>query len=201
MPKNASETVVGITPFGVEADAPRNEDLLIQSIPGLRLRGAMSSTKGVMNEDAGVSEIPHGQLLGMGGMPNIPGMQIFVDPEELSYKVIDPLHEDEELCIRITRFMNNRQNGSPTRTADRIRGVKPQEGVLDPHSMKTLCRELSNIVKAGEGKVVAGELPTTAEIKSLPGEFLLNPGSRVQNTQPRFEKDFDAWISRTNHLD
>jgi hypothetical protein len=33
-------------------------------------------------------------------------------------------------------------------------------------------------------------------VADMDGEFLLNPGSRVNNTQPRYEKDWQGWLER-----
>jgi hypothetical protein len=74
-----------------------------------------------------------------------------------------------------------------------------QKGTLDPHRFKTLCRELFWLVEAGEAKRVEGVIPTLAEIAELSGHFLLNPGSRISNTQPVYEKDFPDWVARLSH--
>lgn len=199
MPESTTDQVIDIVlPFAVEADTPRNQDVLIQSIPGCRLRGGLSPTKGVLNEETGVEDVPQSQIIGMGGLPKIPGMQLHVHPGDLEYEIIDPLYDDEELCIRITRFLSRK---SPFRVEGQITGVKPTKGTLDPHRMKTLCRELMHIVHAKEGRIVKGECPRLKDIEKLPGNFLLNPGSRVTNTQPVFEHQWDAWVSKLNGIE
>ena len=61
--------------------------------------------------------------------------------------------------------------------------------------MKSLCREVAQLIKLGHMRVVAGAAPDEEDVDDLPGEYLLNPGSRVQTTQPRYEKDFEKWVS------
>jgi len=184
---------VGIQPFGIEADHPRNADLMIQSIPGCRLRGAVVASKGtIVNHDSetGDSVISPDQAMYLGNYPQIPGMQLHVDPAKCTYSIIDPLYDDEKLCERIKATAKRLCGIHMER---KLRGVAPQKGKLDPHRMKTLCREMFNIVQAGEGKTVKGVLPTMEDIDSLPGKYLLNPGSRIFNSQPTFEEDFPVW--------
>ena len=125
--------------------------------------------------------------------PPVPGMQLHVNPARLSYVISDPLDEDEDMCERIRKYLNT---SSPFRTDARIRGVPTTKGSLDVHRMKTICRELFNLIKLGHVKVVKGLTPRMEDIEALPGNFLLNPGSRVVNTQPMFEKDWDKWVEQ-----
>lgn len=186
--------------FAVEADEKRNGDILLQSIPGQRLRGALDSSKPIIaspTQNVGEFEptIPADQAAGLGALPKVPGMQIFVNPAELTYRIFDPLHNNETLCGRLVSALKAKNMAVP---GGKINGVKPLEGKLDVDRMKTLCRELRQIVEAGDGKVVpgSGELPTYAEIDSLKGNYLLNPGSRTPSMQPQYEKDFDGWRQR-----
>lgn len=189
---NEKNKVFVVPPFGVEADHPRNSDLLIQSVPGLRLRSAIDGAKPITDVKTGDQVIPTDQAQMMSGFPKTPGMQIHVNPDDGSYAIIDPLFDDASLCERVTRYLNQKTG---FRISGTIKGVPPQNGKLDVHRMKTLCRELVNIVNSGEGKIVKGALPDADDIEDLAGDFLLNPGSRVTNTQPTFEKDWDEWVA------
>lgn len=181
--------------FVIEADHPRNGNLLLQAIPGLVLRGALSATKPSTNFKSGAKVVSPDQSSFLGQFPDVPGMHLHVDPAKLSYKVIDPLDGDEELCAKLTAAMRRKNAMSGTR---QVRGVKPQSGKLDAHRIKTLVRECIQLVQAGEARVVKGVLPKMEDVEQLPGNFLLNPGSRIRNTQPQFEKDWDAWYERLN---
>jgi len=44
-------------------------------------------------------------------------------------------------------------------------------------------------------KLKKGIAPSIDDINELPGKYLLNPGCQVQNQQPRFEEDWDQWVS------
>jgi len=186
------EHVIVVTPFTIEADHPRMSDLLIQSIPGCRLRSAMDGAKGAKNAK-GEDVVPIDQVRVLGSFPKTPGMQLHVNPEKLTYEIIDPLNKDEEMCERVRKWL--KQN-SPVNPGDKLKGSKEDvlKGKLDKHRMKTLCREMFNLVEAEEAKKASVSFPNMKEIEELPGNFLLNPGSRVRNTQPIFEKDFDRWV-------
>lgn len=183
--------VSSIPPFGIEADHPRNSDLYIQSIPNCRLRSAIAGNKG-MRDSKGVTRTPLDQARHLASFPPSPGMQLHVNPTDCTYIIIDPLYNNEEMCEQITRWL--REN-TPVRPDQKVRGVKPLEGELDRHRMKTLCREMIYLVQAGEAKKCKGAMPTLQEVDELVGHYLLNPGSRVQNTQPVYEKDWDDWVA------
>lgn len=188
--KPSSREVV-VAPFAIEADEPRNGDLLIQSIPGCRLRSAVSATKPVKDAKTGMEMIPPDQSAYLGQFPPIPGMQLSVNPAALTYSIIDPLAANEELCDQIKAVMD-RKGGF--RTAARIRGIPTHGGKLDVHSMKTLVRETIWLLDSNCAKIAKGPAPTIEQADSLPGNYLLNPGSRVPNTQPKYEKDWDEWV-------
>lgn len=182
-------------PFTIEADHPRNSDLLIQSIPNCRLRSAIASAKGTivnMQDPDNIPVIPKDQSRHLGSLPLIPGMRLSVNPKKKTYTISDPLHEDEKLCKQIERALES--DDRPVRMSS-VRGVPPMEGTLDEHRMKTLIRELFHIVKTGEARVVKGNLPDIQSIDELQGKFLLNPGSRVHNNQPQFEEDLPDYIN------
>lgn len=183
-----------VTPFAVEADHPRNSELLLQSIPNARLRSAFDGMKPAIDRN-GRPHVPVDQALTFASFPRTPGMQIHVNPKTCEYKIIDPLHKNEAACEALTQAVRARV---PIGN-QKFGGAPPQEGKLDVHQMKTLCRELFNIVEAGEAKCVRGDMPTMDDIDKLPGRYLLNPGSRVANTQPKYEDDFPAWVDNLSH--
>jgi hypothetical protein len=191
----AEKTDVIVAPFGIEYDHPRNSDGLIQAIPGLRLRGAISAGKVARDYKTGISVIPIGQASFLGQLPSVPGMQLHVNPAKLAYTVIDPLEENEELCEQI-RSAINRQENTAIHIQGRLKGVPSTSGTIDVNRMKTLVREMLWLVEANEAKVVKGSCPTLDQIQQMPGKFLLNPGSRIFNTQPQFEEDWVAWVER-----
>jgi len=126
-------------------------------------------------------------------LPVIPGMQLTVYPEKCSYRIYDPLTDDEDMCDRIQKVMDDR---GVFRSSSKLRGVPTRTGTLDQHRFKSLCRELLWLLDANHAKMVKGVQPTMEDVGELPGDYLLNPGSQVNNTQPRFEREWDAWYSR-----
>lgn len=185
-----------VAPFGMEADHPRNSDILLQCVPNARLRSAIDGAKGAVDVKTQEVVIPVGQVSFLSGLPKVPGMQIHVNPAELTYVIKDPLEDDEALCDRLTRWL---RTNAAYRSTSQIKGVPVLKGRLDVHRIKTLCRELFNIVQMGEGKWIRGAHPTMDEIETLPGHFLLNPGLRTATTQPVYEKDFEGWVDRLSH--
>jgi len=120
-------------------------------------------------------------------------MHLAINPAKLAYEISDPLYADEDACERL-RLAINRTNAA--RITGKLRGVAPQRGTLDVHRMKTLCREIVWLLDSGDFQIVKGQRPTLDDVDELPGNYLLNPGSVVQNSQPTFEKDFPAWVER-----
>ena len=182
-----------VVPFGIEADHPRNCDLLLQSIPGVRLRSTILASKPAKDRKTGHMMIPQDQSTFLGQFPPIPGMQLHVNPEKLTYAILDPLEDDEELCRAIERAI--RQTGSFS-SDSRVRGLPSTRATLDVHRIKTLVREMIQLVESSEARVIKGALPKIEDANKLQGNYLLNPGSRVSNTQPTFEKDWDKWVER-----
>jgi len=117
-------------------------------------------------------------------------MKLHVNPEKLTYVIEDPLYEDEELM----EILQQRMEASGMPVSGELRGVAPQKGTLDVHRMKTLCRELLNIIEAGEARMVKGIKPDLEDINEMPGNYLLNPGARIPNSQPQFEKDMPEYV-------
>ena len=192
-----SATAALVSPFGIEADHPRMSDLLLQSLPGCRLRSAIDGTKGAVDAKSGEYRIPLDQARSLAAFPKVPGMQLHVNPEECSYVILDPLEKDEVLLDRITKYLREQ---TPLRTDTKIRGVKSVSGKLDVHRMKTLCRELFHIVEAKEAKVVKGPKLDIDLIDELPGHYLLNPGLRTATTLPMYEKDWDLWVENLTRM-
>jgi len=188
-----------VLPFGIEIDHPRNCDVLLQCIPNARLRSAIDGTKPALDKKTGNLIVPLDQSKAFAAFPRTPGMQIHVNPSELTYVILDPLHGDKEMIERIKMFF---RATSGQILSERFDGVPPQNGTLDVHRMKSLCREMVWLVKGvapnfvPEAKRCKGAIPTLTDIEELPGHFLLNPGSQVGNTQPRYEKDWDQWVNR-----
>lgn len=184
-----------VTPFGIEADSHCNADLLLQAVPGhLRLRSRLSATRTRKNPRTGDERIPVDPARHLALLPSVPGMQIHVNPANCTYIVLDPLHTDEEMCEKIQAALAADER--PIQFTSKIRGVPPQNGTVDVHRMKTLCRELLAIVETGDAKMVKGAKPDRKNIDDLPGKYLLNPGSLIPNTQPRYERDWDEWVAQ-----
>lgn len=188
----ATAEKVIVEPFGVEVSTPNCGDLVLQSIPGCKLRGANRPTKTVRKVVNHVQQEAEEVATHPFPVPETPGQQIHVNPAKLSYMIIDPMERDERLCDRLNKVVNRNK---AVRSDTKLRGVPSQKGDLDAHRMKTLCRELINVVEANEGKVVKGVLPSREQVDKLPGKYLLNPGATLPNTQPRYEEDYDEWVS------
>lgn len=185
--------------YSVEADAPRNNDLLMQSIPGVRLRSRILPNRPVIANRQGESRpIPRDQSRHLGAIPELPGMRLTVIPKELKYRIEDPF--DEEMGENLRRALQSDDrptNFDPNRP---IKGVKTQEGVLDEDRFKTLCREIRNMLDAGEMREQGGSFLALEEIDQLPGRYLLNPGSRTRTDQPRYEDEYEEWAQRQGSL-
>lgn len=194
--KDTEESAVGgfIPAFTVEADHPRNCDLLLQSIPGCRLRGSIDGSRQTIDAKTGDTRVPIDQARALASFPRTPGLHLAIDPRRSTYKITDPLFQNEAMLARIHQHFKESGRGSV-----QVRGVAPQEGILDRDRMKTLCREVLDLLDLGHMKMISGARPKIEDIEELPGEFLLNPGSTVQNTQPRYEKDFEGWVSNLSH--
>ncbi len=187
--------VATVAPWGIEADHPRNSDLAIQAIPGCKLRGGIKASRTVKDAKSGEEMVPLDQARHLGQLPSIPGMQLHINPTKGTYKIVDPLYGDETMCERISKRI---QASSLVRGNVKLSGVAPQDGKLDQHRMKTLCREMLNIVDAGEAIIVAGPKPSRDDVDNLPGRYLLNPGSRVESGQPLFEDELEEYRQKVN---
>lgn len=182
-----SMTKVMIAPFGITVDHPRSCDVLLQSIPGCRLRSRLKAT---MTTVGGLVRTPQSKGI---SPPEVPGMQLHVNPAELSYVVFDPLNEDEDAKHRIRRYLHETTG---VRVDVNLRGAETVKGKLDKHRMKTLCREICNLLDEGVVQMIKGVAPDREDVDDLDGDYLLNPGLRTQTTQPMYEKDYPAWINQ-----
>jgi len=181
------KTAVIVPPFGVEADHPQLCDLLIQSIPGCRLRSRIRPTTVTVQGQVRTPQT-HGH-----SPPEAPGMQLHINPADLSYVILDPLDTDEEAKARIKRYLHLTTGA---RQDANLRGAKTVKGTLDQHRMKTLCREICWLLADGSIKVVKGAAPDQDDVDELPGKYLLNPGLQTQTTQPMYEDDYPEWVDR-----
>ena len=176
----------------VEIDHPRNCDVLLQSLPGQKLRSRISGMRTVKDPKTGQDMIPADQSATLGRLGDIPGMKITVDSDGCEWMIEDPLAADKDLAEQVsTRIQQVMAYGG------KLQGVPTQKGTLkeDIHRFKTLCRELVQLVDSGEAKFARGSTKYDIEdIDGLRGKYLLNPGSRVENGQPRFEADYPEWL-------
>jgi hypothetical protein len=182
-----------LAPFTIEVDHPRNCDLLLQSIPGCRLRSTIRGDRYITDAKNGEKRIPADQARHLGQLPTIPGMQLTVNPEEMTYKIVDPLSTDKDFCKKLQKSLGHTQG---FKIDGELRGVPDKKGKLDVHRMKNLCREVIWLLEAGDVKVIKGSEPTMDRVDALPGKFLLNPGAQVPNTQPVYEEDYDDWVAQ-----
>ncbi len=120
-----SGTSVG--PWSIEADHPRNSDLIIQNIAGLRLRSHIAN-KPAKDQKTGELMTNPDQSAYLGRLPEIPGQVLAVNPAKRTYSVTDPLHGNKALCDRIKRAMDVIHE---VRSKTEIGGVPRQVGTLD----------------------------------------------------------------------
>ena len=188
----AEAVAAKVESWEIEIDHPDNSNVIIQSIPGAKLRSYLTGSRTVTDRATGEQVIPSDRAALLGALPQMPGMRLKVFPEKLEYLITDPLYDDEELCERFARMYSNK-TGQPKRP---IRGHAPQKGTLDKDRMKTLVREMVTLVSLGHAKVSKGQVPSPEAIEAMPGAFLTNPGSRVPNSQPRYEHEMADWRPR-----
>ena len=184
-------TASPVQPFSVEITG-NCSDVIVQSIPGCKLRGAISPVKKVFGtKNSGKTTVAPSGIIP--GMPELPGMQLHVYPGKCECKITDPLHGDKETCATI-RELIDRNTGY--RVNERFDGVPPRKEQLEPSRMKTLVRELLSMIDSDLAKMDKGVRPEMDDVDKLPGHYLLNPGSRIPNTQPRYEKDMPAFLEK-----
>jgi hypothetical protein len=194
--KKAKGTSMGT--WAIMADHPRNCDLLLVSLSNSRMRSAVKPIKNIFTREAG-EQVQQPASAGMiQGLPSvIPGMELHVNPVDGTFKIIDPLRDNEDLCEKIRRAINL---SGAVQVADKLRGMPERTGKLGRDHMKTLVREMCRLVDAGEAVVCKGSQPSEDDLENMPGEFLTNPTNMGGWHQPRYEKDMDAWSESLNRL-
>jgi hypothetical protein len=197
---------VSVAPFAIEARTPRNQDIMIQSIGQMRLRGAVSASVQAFDrtwededqEDAEMPTRPVSAKL-IEGVGELPGMQLYVNPATCEWKTADPLYKKEKALKKLQKALSNALGVAAV--DQRLEGMKPRSGKLGQDEMKTLCRELLCFIEAGDAKVVKGMAPEREEIDELPGDYLLNWSQKDKWRQPRYEKDYENWADRVGQLE
>lgn len=204
------EKGISPTPFVIEARTSRNQDLLIQNLDGMRLRGAVRATVEVFDrswaqedEDDDPDEMqpmvrpaPANLIDGIG---ELSGERLYVNPETGEWKTQDPLCEKKTTLERV-RMAMRRALGFAI-VGQKLRGMKPRKGTVNSDQMKSLCEELLCFVEADEAKVVKGRVPSREEIKQMKGRTLQNWMNRQNWKQPKYRDQLDDWERRTNQLD
>lgn len=180
--------------FTVQADHPRNSDLLLKNIPNCRLRGTVKAgrTVKVRQKDGSINErTPIDQSRHLGQLPEIPGMCLTIFPNECRVIISDPLRSSPALCKQIEQGLKTDQRPF----SGPINGVPEREETIDTHTMKTLCREVRQLIDIDHMKVTEGVAPSREEIDKLNGEYLLNGAISGSSDSPKFEKDVQAFKS------
>lgn len=183
-----------VPPFGIEIDTETNCDMIIQSLPlHDRLRSAVRAGKNILDPETGkrVMLIDPARHLAM--LPDVPGQQLHVNPAKLTYTITDPLCKDENLCSEICDAL--RADERPF-MPEKLKGIKPTNGDMDKHHMKTLCREMAYLVEHGYAKMAKGPQPTQEQVDELPGSYLLDPGLKERSSRPLYEEEFDEWYEQ-----
>jgi len=183
---NKTKGSIVVPAFGIIVDHPRNCDVLLQSIPGCRLRSKLKVVTVAVS-----GEIRSQQVRGV-APPEVPGMELHVNPAACEYVIIDLLNDDDTARAKLKQFL---RRSSGTRASSEIKGVDTQRGTLDVHRMKNLCREVIWLLEEGSITMTKGPKPELEDVDELPGHYLLNPGARTENQQPTFEKDYEKWKS------
>jgi len=195
-------------PFAIEARTPRNQDISIQCLDRLRLRGAVRASVEVFDNQRSEEEWDEDEEEGkatrpvsakiIDGVGELPGMLLHVNPATGEWRMVDPLYKKENALERIRKAMK-RVSGMNV-VDQRLKGMKPRSGKVDEHRMKTLCRELLCFIEADEARVVKGLKPSREDIDELPGRYLLNWSDLGKWRQPKFEDQYDEWERDVNKL-
>lgn len=200
-----------LSPFVIEARTPRNQDLLIQNLDGLRLRGAVQVTVEVFNnsqtQDMDEEDGPNGSRPKtftaparlIDGIGELPGELLHVNPRTGEWRTEDPLYNNKTVLERVRNAIRRTMGFSVV--GQELRGVKPRSGVLNKDRMKSLCEELLCFVESREARVVKGRMPTREEIEQMEGRVLLNWMNRQSWKQPKYRDEYEAWEQRINRLE
>jgi hypothetical protein len=178
-----------VAPFGIEIDHPTNSNCMIQSIDSRPTLRSAYRQKPRVNPRTGYTSTAAYEAQLMANIPESPGQQLHIFPAEGTYAIVDPVGADEPLLNRLRKAYRD----------PHLSPMPVEKGTLDVHRMKSLCREVIDMVKAGQAKVVKGTLPVMEDVDKMPGRYMLNPGARVENGQPVFEDEFESWKTR-RHL-
>lgn len=183
-----------VAPWGIEADTMTNGDVILKCLRPERLRGRIVPSKTRKHPRTGDEFVP---ATAVPNFPEVPGMQLHVNPAVCEWKIIDPLRGNEELCAKILRRLKQLRQQS---WADKLDGVPSKSGKVDIHMMKSLCREMWHLVTSGDARLVKGILPSMEDIEAMDGDFLLEPGSNMNTSRPKFEKDLPEYIRNLGRL-
>lgn len=194
-----TETVkqrVSLRPFTIEVDTAGG-DLVVKNIAGCKLRTAVDGHRGRLNKKTGQMTISRDRAAALASLPRIPGQYLHVNPEKLTYKITDPLADKDSTLASLKQWYNE---NTPFRIPAGVsmEAAPEQQGELNVHEMKSLCREIIHMMNADLVRVVQGPKPDMEDVQELPGKFLLNPGLQSHTTQPQFEEDWDAWVDNLN---
>ena len=194
LPKS-KRVACSVRPFSVEITG-NGSDVIIQSIPGCKVRGAIKPTKKVFKPHGGMktTTAPSGNIP---GIPDVPGIRLEVNPGRCTCKLVDPLVEEVGIRSELEAAL---MSHGRLQKGQNINGVPERTENLDPSRMKTLVRELVRMIDCDMAKMHRGECPKEEDIEKLKGHFLLNPGSQVHNSQPRYEKDLPEYLDRLQRV-
>lgn len=162
--------------FTVEACCERNRNPMFEPT-GVILRGAWrrSELRGAENIDE------------LGKFPDIPGLQITIDPVRKTAVVEDPLSHwsPQEMDA-----LNQAASAIPgfARVKFKIEPSDVRDKMSD-NDVKTWCYWVWRMVDAGDAKVVKGSLPSVADIEALPGKIRV--GHQNQDGWQRFKGEPD----------
>ena len=150
-----SRKTIVVPAFGVIVDHPRNCDILLQSVPGCRLRSKLKTVTVAVG-----GEIRAQQIKGV-APPEVPGMELHIDPASCKYLIVDKLNDDDNARARLKQFI---RRSSGVKIDSDIKGVDDQHGTLDVHRMKNLCREIIWLLEEGSVKMIKGPMPELEDV-------------------------------------
>jgi hypothetical protein len=183
--ESPSAEVVRLEPFTVEFGDLYCRNFTIACLH-LRVRGAWSITR-LHQRPIGGRDIGSA----MSSMPAIPGQRLRIVPKELVAYLEDPLAEDPELLASINKVAQNArsiQRGAPWKA------VPTTELRLSNDLLVTLILELHRKLEAGCIEVIAGRLPTIAQVQKIPGRELYDPWNNGR--KPMYVDEVAGWQQR-----
>ena len=172
--------------FVIEAKTPRNQDLMIQNLNGMRLRGAVQATIEVFDrnwkeeddeddpdEMRPVSRPAPANIIE--GIGELPGERLYVNPGTGEWKTQDPLYEKKSTLERIRLAVRSYWGISVV--GQKLLGMKSRKGTIGPDQMKSLCEELVCFVEAEED-VVRGKRVLLVTLKKLDKEITVQVATK-----------------------